>query len=343
VALAANLIDLAIGGDQGGSIRIPSAWCGVVGLKPTHGLVPYTGVLGLEPSIDHVGPMARTVEDVALMLECIAGPDGYDPRQLNVTKPEKYTETMTKGVDGLRIGILREGFGDEEAESDVEESVRKAIRVLEKAGAITQEISVPEHTKCGSLFATISFLGVDFGLRSYGGVLLQGYYDTHLTEVLGRYMKSEARLLPAPIKMSLLLSAHLGYKAVRYYGKAHNIRRLYIRAYDKALTNVDCIIMPTVPIKAPRYAEPKNDEEALHRSVARKSIRVVTRNTIPISITGHPALSVPCALSNGLPVGMMLVGRYFSEALLFRVAYAFEQAVAWDKFLLCDKGEEAKR
>ena len=121
-AVSAGYVDLGFGGDQGGSVRVPAAWCGIVGLTATHSLIPHTGVFGLDPSVDFVGPMARTVEDVATLLQCVAGPDGYDPRQVNLPPQlPNYTEALNKGVDGLKIGILSEGFGRESSEPDVEQ------------------------------------------------------------------------------------------------------------------------------------------------------------------------------------------------------------------------------
>src|SRR5262245_55773236 len=145
-AVAGGMVDIAMGGDQGGSIRLPAAWCGIVGLMPTHGLVPHTGVFGLEPTIDYVGPMARSVDDVARVLECLAGPDGFDGRQARVPAAlPRYTEALSRGVKGLRIGILTEGFGVTGGERDVDDAVMTAIGVLERAGAVVEKVSVPLH------------------------------------------------------------------------------------------------------------------------------------------------------------------------------------------------------
>src|SRR5213078_1563176 len=143
--VAAGEVDMAIGGDQGGSIRIPSSWCGIYGLKPTYGLVPYTGIFPIELTLDHTGPMAMTVADCALMLEVIAGPDGLDPRQIDVaTQP--YTQVLEGGADGLRVGLLSEGFGiPDVSEPDVDAAVRAAADALAGAGGELEEVSVTMH------------------------------------------------------------------------------------------------------------------------------------------------------------------------------------------------------
>lgn len=329
-AVASGAVDLALGGDQGGSIRIPAAWCGVVGLKPTHGLVPHTGVVGVEPSIDYVGPMGRTVRDVALMLECIAGPDGYDSRQTQAPRSGLYLEEMTKGISELRIGILREGFGDDRAEPDVESAVLEAIDALKEAGATTQDISVPEHLKFGKLSAAFGMIGRYLFFHLCGGAFLEGFYDTHFTGAIGEFLKTRADQLHSRVKLCLLLGAHLEHKALVYYGRAQNVRRTYRKAYDEAFRRVDCLIMPTVPIKAPRSTSSKNEDESLRQGLGYRVAGLEGRNTVAFNSTGHPALSIPCALSQGLPVGMMLVGPHFSDGLLLRIAHSFSQSVDWD-------------
>ena len=139
---------MAFGGDQGGSVRLPAAWSGTVGLMPTHGLVPHTGVFGLDPTIDYVGPLARTVEDIALVLECVAGADGYDPRQaaLPVQLPS-YTQALAQDIEGVRVGILSEGFGFPGSEPEVDQTVLDALTTLEQAGAQLERVSIPLHDK----------------------------------------------------------------------------------------------------------------------------------------------------------------------------------------------------
>lgn len=324
--IASGALDLAIGGDQGGSIRIPAAWCGVVGLKSTFGMVPFTGAVGIEPSLDNIGPMGQTVKDVAVALECIAGPDGYDSRQVNIPSGLRFTEGIAKGVKGIRIGILREGFGGDGAEPDVDEAVLGAVDVLQRAGAEIHGIKVPVHLACTSLIPALSIVGIDLLTQTFGGALLQGYCDTHLAEAFGRFLKKRPNSLPPAIKLCIFFSAYQRRKVINYYGRAQNVRGFFRRAYDEAFRKVDCLVMPTVPVKAPRYIAPEDDEDMLRRALLRTRLRLFTRNTAPFNVTGHPALSVPCGLSQGLPIGMMLVGPHLSDGMLLRIAHAYEQS-----------------
>ena len=182
-ALYYDWIDITIGTDQGGSIRIPASWSGTAGIKPTYTLVPYTGVMSIDPSLDHVGPMARSVRDVALMLEVIAGKDPLDPRQQEVPV-EHYTESLDKGVRGLRLGILREGFNHPGAESDVNDTVRAGVARLEKLGAIVEEVSIPGHRDAADLLFAI----VPEGMMRLADSALQ---STHFN---GRYNPEPGRL-----------------------------------------------------------------------------------------------------------------------------------------------------
>jgi amidase len=330
-AAAAGDVDIAIGGDQGGSIRIPSAWCGVVGLKPTWGLVPHTGVIGLEPTFDHIGPMARTVMDVASALECIAGPDSYDPRQRDVpTEVPRYTERLSQGVRGVRVGVLREGFG---SESPVAAVVRTAIDKLAGMGASVENVSIPRHRESGlvgfAAFAagiTRSVLGTNLG-----GADAKTFYPTDLVAYVGRLKQSGLWELPAYVKLLLIVDA---FADRRYHGtlaaKANNARRPITTMYDDAFRQVDVLAMPTILVTAPRYEEPATYREAYEQTVRASQRQRRTEpvghspNTAVFDFTGHPALSVPCGLVDGMPVGLQVVGSFFGEARLLQVAAAIE-------------------
>lgn len=334
VAVGANAVDMAVGGDQGGSIRIPASWCGIVGLKPTHALVPHTGVIGVDPCIDFVGPMTKTVEDAALLLEVMAGQDVYDSRQLGMPPIPSYTDGLDKGIAGMRVGILKEGFGDPDAEADVEGAVREAAYSLRKLGAKVEEVSIPAHKTAYKLMVPFLMLANGFALRHAGSINVTGYYDTHFMAAFTAYVKGRPEMIPQRIKQWLLLGGVMGDKALLYYGKAHNVRRLLQREYEAAFNDVDMVVFPTCPVKAPKYTPPKDYEEALQRTLIRKHIRSVATNTAPLDVTGHPALTVPCAMSNGLPIGLCFVGPLFSDDRLLRAAYAYEHSVDWDKFMI---------
>lgn len=335
-AVAAGYVDLAFGGDQGGSIRIPAAWCGAVGLMATYGLIPHTGVLGVDPAVDYVGPLARRVEDIATVLEVVAGSDGYDPRQIDLPKQlPRYTQALTAGADKLRIGVLSEGFGSQGSEPDVERAVLDALGVLERAGAVLENVSVALHEKAA--LAMLPFY-IEGGKRlfdtNFGGAFTRTYYPTSLIVTFGRFKKSHGHELPLNLKLYLIVAAYLErFYYGRLYAKAHNVRPILAKQYNDAFARVDVLAMPTVPIKAPIYEEPRNEEEianlVLYGGRPSASLKIVTQNCRPFNLTGHPAMSIPCGKSNGLPIGLMLVAPHFREDLLLRAAYAYQQSVDW--------------
>ena len=197
-AVAGGHVDIAFGGDQGGSVRIPAAWCGCLGLMATHGLIPHTGVFGLEPTIDFVGPMTRTVEDLAEVLACVAGRDGYDPRQADVPPAlPDYVGALGRGVTGLRIGVLTEGFGVEGGELEVDETVREALAVLEKAGASLHPVSVPAHIDASLAVLPLYFEGAKLGYdTNLGGAFAKSFYPASLMATFGRAKRSHSHELP---------------------------------------------------------------------------------------------------------------------------------------------------
>jgi amidase len=319
-ALYYDDIDMTVGGDQGGSIRIPSSWCGVVGLKPTHGLVPYTGCVGIDPTFDHAGPMGRNVADVALLLEAIAGKDPMDPRQGEV-KVEPYTQALGRKLDGMRIGLLREGFGLPGSEPDVDIAVRRATEVIRELGARVEEVSVPAHRAAEGITWGLIAEGASALLHANGvGYHFNGYYDGGLASALGRFRKTQGDDLPPTLKLVLTVGSYLNSRYHgRLYAKAQNLRASIRRQYDEVLTRVDALAMPTTPIKALRYQPNLGPRQLIERGWS------MLGNTAVFDMTGHPSLSVPCALSASLPVGLMLTGRHFDEMTLFRIADAFER------------------
>lgn len=324
--VAAGEVDMAIGGDQGGSIRIPASWCGVYGLKPTHGLVPYTGAFPIETTLDHLGPMARSTADVALLLEVIAGEDGFDPRQYRVT-PSPYTSALTGDIRGLRIGILAEGFELPNSEADVDQTVISAAARFAALGAEVSTISIPMHLDGIHIWNAISIEGAT-GLMLKGngmGTNWKGYYTTGLMDVFARGWKTRPDDLSETAKLVLLTGEymHTRYHG-RFYAKAQNLALKLKAAYDAALEEVDLLLMPTLPMKAtPIPAPDASREEYIIRALE------MLANTSPFDVTGHPALSLPCAMSQGLPVGMMLVAKSFDESTLLRASHALEQSYDW--------------
>jgi amidase len=338
-AVAGGYVDIALGGDQGGSIRIPSAWCGCVGLKATHGLISHSGVFGLEPSLDYVGPMTRTIEDLAAVLQCVAGRDGYDPRQaaLPVTLPD-YLSALGQGLEGLTIGVLAEGFGVPGAEADVESTVREALATLEKSGARLSNVSVPAH-RTASLAIMPLFLegGRYLYDTNFGSCFGTQFYPASFMATFGRAKRSHSHELPLNFKLMLLASsyAHDNYYG-RLYAKAQNARPAIVARYIEAFRDVDVLAMPTVPIKSHPYRTPADFVEAIERTLfggkLGEDLGVLIANSAPFNYTGFPALSLPCGKSEGLPVGLQLVAPHFREDVLIRVAHALQRAVDWDSF-----------
>ena len=328
--VASGEIEMAIGGDQGGSVRMPAAYCGCYGMKATHGLVPYTGVMPIEATIDHAGPMTATVADNALLLEVIAGTDGLDPRQYN-PQVEKYNFTggLGRGVSGMRIGLLTEGFGWPVSEPDVDAKVREAAERLHRAGAIVEPISIPMHLDGGAIWTPIALEGLVAQMMHGNGMGFnwKGLYTTSLLDAHANW-RARADELSRTLKISMLAGEYfIKHHRGHFYAKAQNLARLLRKTYDDALARCDLLLMPTLPMKATPLP-PSNAPLALWCQRAFEMLP----NTCPFDVTGHPAMSVPCGMSDGLPVGMMLVGKHFSEATIYRAAHAFEQLGDWRNF-----------
>ena len=324
-ALYYDDIDMTIGGDQGGSIRIPASFCGIVGHKPTHGLVPYTNIVGIDATFDHVGPMTKTVADAALLLEVMAGKDPLDPRQGEVPV-QAYTEHLGLGIEGLRIGVLQEGFGLPESEPDVDAGVQKAIGVMGELGAHRGDVSIPFHSQAGGIVWGLISGGATALLQSNGmGHHWFGQYNTSLAEAINRGRRAQGNDLPPTVKLVMLLGSYMNEnQGGRMYGRAQNIRRDLGQAYDDALENYDVLVMPTTPMKAHR-----NDANADPGAMLSHGWDMLA-NTGPFDMTGHPAISIPCGKYDGLPIGMMIVGKRFDDATVLRVAHAFEQHTNWE-------------
>ncbi len=318
-------VDMAIGGDQGGSIRIPAAFSGCYGMKPTHGLVPYTGVMPIEITIDHTGPMTGNVADNALMLEVLAGEDGLDPRQY-APQTATYTEALGVGVSGMKIGVVSEGFGLENSEADVDASVKKAADTLRGLGATVEDVSVPMHAAGAAIWTPIALEGLtELMMKGNGlGTNWRGLYVTSLLDAHSAWWH-RADELSESLKISMLIG-HYFTKHYRghYYAKSQNLSRKLRAAYDDALSRYDLLLMPTLPVKA----TPLPPADAPLELYIQRAFEMIP-NTAPMDATGHPAMSVPCGMEDGLPIGMMLIGKHFDELTIYRAAHAFEQAGDW--------------
>jgi amidase len=324
--VAAGEVDLAIGGDQGGSIRIPAAYCGIYGMKASHGLVPYTGVMPIELTIDHTGPMTANVTDNALMLEVLAGPDGLDPRQHAGQTAKPYSELMKAGVEGLRIGIVAEGFGWPNSMPALDAKVRDAAAGLKMLGAEVGEVSIPMHRIGAAIWLAVAAEGATQQMMKDNGhgYNWRGLYVTSMVDWHAGW-KTRADELSEPLKITMILGEYFNkhYRG-HFYAKGQNLTRQLTQAYDDAFKDFDLLLMPTLPITATPLPKPG----ALVEEQIARALEMLA-NTCPFDSTGHPAMSVPCGLVDGLPVGMMLVGRRYAEDTIYRAAYAFEQSGDW--------------
>jgi amidase len=322
--VAAGEVDIALGGDQGGSVRIPSAFCGTVGHKPTYGLVPYTGAFPIELTIDHLGPITSTVSDAARMLSVIAGyDDGRDPRQPVGVTTSDYDRDSDGPVEGLRVGVVTEGFGHEElSDPEVDAAVRATAQRLTEAGMVVEEVSIPWHLHGAAIWNVVATDGATAQMidgNAYG-YNFNGWYDPELMAHYGRQRREMADHLSVTTKLVALGGGYsLTDNHGRYYAMAQNLVPLLREAYDDALDRYDVLVMPTLPITATPLVDEDDD---LATSIGRALEMIV--NTCPTDCTGHPATSVPAGMVRGLPAGMMIIGRHFEDATCLKVAKAVE-------------------
>lgn len=331
VAVVTGDVDVALGTDQAGSVRIPAALCGCVGLKPTHGLVPYTGILAGGYTFDHVGPLARTVRDCAVTLDTIAGPDPGDPRQGQVEPADHAEAVADADPEGIALAVVEEGFGLETSDDRVDETVRDALDRFAAAGASLDGVSVPWHLDGPVVWRAVAN-GEQVALANGEGVgrSTGGYYDAEFAEAYGRARRVHGDDSPPNRKLSLVLAQYLFDEYLgRHHAKAQNLRPDLRAAYDDALADADVLAMPTVPITAHECRD-----LTLREWFDRPS---TIWNTAPFDVTGHPAISVPAGTVDGLPVGLMLVGERGADEEVLRVAAAYEQAVGWEDLRLDDR------
>ena len=300
-AAAAGQCTITTGSDTGGSIRIPAALCGIVGLKPTYGLVSRYGLTPLSWSLDHPGPMVRTVEDAALSMNAIAGYDPNDVASARVEIPD-YTTALTGDVRGLRIGVVKEYF-EAPLDPEVDRSVRDAIGVLESMGAVVTEVSFPMFNDS----------------QAISGAILMSEAAAYHRDLLA----SDGEKLYPPVRVRL--EAGLFVSAADYL-RAQQARSLFDRQARELLEHVDLLAGPTEPVTAPLLLAER--VQAGEREVG--TTGALTQYTRPYNLTGFPAISVPCGFSEaGLPMALQLAGRPFDELTVLRAAHAYEQATEW--------------
>ncbi len=309
---------VSLGSDTGGSIRLPASFCGIVGLKPTYGKVSRYGLMAFASSLDQIGPMGRSVEDVAALLEVICGYDKMDSTSINLEVP-KYTQALGKDIKGTKIGIIKELMG-EGVQPEVQESISNALKEYEKMGAEIIEISIPHVKYTIGTYYIIATAEASSNLARYDGVRY-GYRHKDAKSLIEMYMKTRAEGFGDEVKRRIMLGTYAlssGYYDA-YYKKAQQIRTLIKQDFDKAFEKVDFMISPTCPTTAFEL----NSKTADPLSMYLMDICTITAN-----MAGVPAMSLPCGFDKqNMPIGLQIVGPVLSEEKMLNLAYNFEQAV----------------
>lgn len=314
-SVAADEAVYTLGSDTGGSIRQPAAFCGVVGLKPTYGLVSRYGLISYASSLDQIGPVTKTVADNALVLNAIAGHDAKDSTSVSFDKPD-YTKFLTNDIKGLRIGVPKEYFG-QGMDPNVEKVIREALRTFEGLGAIVEECSLPNTEYAMPAYYLIAPAEASSNLARYDGVRY-GHRAENVDDVISLFSKTRAEGFGSEVKARIMLGTYAlsaGYYDA-YYVKAQKVRTLIKQDFDRAFGQFDVLLSPTAPTPAFRIGEKSGDPMTMYLSDV---------CTVPINLAGIPALSIPAGFVDGLPVGMQLMGKAFDEGTLYRVAHTFEQ------------------
>ncbi len=326
-AVRAGAVDLSLGVDQGGSGRIPAAFCGVVAAKATHGLVPSWGITHIDHTIDFVTPLARTVEGAALLLEVIAGGDWRDAQWVRTDpQPGEYVTARDEGVAGLRVGVVRDSADPDVCDEAVLANLAAAADALREQGADVGEVSIPLWTEGLAMF--LPYIGHLFAdtWRSEGqGTGHLGAYDVDAMEAYARARRDEGRLLPPQVKAWIVADRHVHERwAGVPYARLHNARLALRRNVSLALEHCDVLLTPTLPMTAPKLLT----GEASFAEVSGRTAARLCFNTAPLNLTGHPALSVPSGVDgDGLPTAAQIVAAYFDERTLFRAAFALERVL----------------
>ena len=322
-AVVAGDVDVAIGTDAGGSIRRPAAWCGCVGLKPTFGLVPYTGIVSQAYTLDHAGPMARTVLDCARTLEVIAGQDGLDTRQ-SALEPAAYVAAATRpSPDDVSVAVIDEGFGQHPVRSAVDERVRDALAAFEAAGAVVSSRSVPRHDDGEAIWTAINLEELIVQSRHEGerGSTTE-FIDPEWHAAYAAARRERAAELPPTLKLALVTGEYVSrvYEG-RFYVEARRLCQQLAAAYDSALADADVLALPTIPTLPHEIRDDLSEADLIERALG------FLRNRAPFNATGHPVISIPAGTVDGFPIGVSFVGRRGDDETVLHAAAAFEATV----------------
>ena len=312
----------ALGSDTGGSIRQPAALCGVVGMKPTYGLVSRYGLVAFASSLDQIGPITRDVTDSAMLLTAISGHDPKDSTSIPVPKQD-FTKALDKGIKGMKIGVPKEYFVDG-IDSEVDQATRKAIEVLQSLGAsVDWEVSLPSTEYALAVYYIIAPSECSANLARYDGVKY-GYSDQCSESMWAELENTRQQGFGPEVKRRIMLGTYslsAGYYDA-YYLKALKVRTLISEEFSEAFKKYDVLVTPTSPTPAFKIGEKTADPLQMYLSDVL---------TIPVNIAGLPGISVQCGFSQGLPVGLQIIGPQMGDATILRVAHAYEQASEWHK------------
>jgi aspartyl-tRNA(Asn)/glutamyl-tRNA(Gln) amidotransferase subunit A len=320
-SVAAGEVLFSLGSDTGGSIRQPASYCGVVGMKPTYGLVSRYGLVAFASSLDQIGPITRTVEDNAYLLQAIAGHDPMDSTSANLDIPD-YASKLSGDVKGLKIAVPKEYLG-EGVSQEVRQSVLDALKVLEKLGAEWEEVSLPHSKYALATYYLLSSSEASANLARFDGVRY-GYRTQDAQNLLDMYKKTRAEGFGEEVKRRIMLGTFAlssGYYDA-YYKKAQKVRHLIKKDFDEIFKDYDVVIGPTAPTPAFRIGEKIDDPLTMYANDIL---------TIPVNLAGVPGISVPCGFAGGLPLGLQIIGNHYDESTVYRVAHAFEQATDYHK------------
>ena len=315
-AVAAGETILAIGTDTGGSIRLPSAFCGIVGIKPTYGRVSRYGLISYASSLDQVGAMGRTVQDCAMLLDVVAGHDKLDSTSTDLNKP-KYIESITNDIKGIKIGLPKEYF-IEGLDPRIKDHIMKAMALLEKNGAIIREISLPHTQYAVSTYYLIATAEASSNLARYDGVKYGFRAQDDVSDTIEMYEATRSQGFGKEVKRRIMLGTYVlsaGYYDA-YYLKAQKVRTLIKEDFTKAFENVDCMIAPVSPCLPFKIGEKMDDPLQMY---------LVDIYTASLNLSGLPGMSIPCGSADGLPIGMQIIGRPFDEQMVFNISYAYEE------------------
>ncbi|GAC91991.1 aspartyl/glutamyl-tRNA amidotransferase subunit A [Anoxybacillus flavithermus NBRC 109594] len=320
-AVAAGEVPFALGSDTGGSIRQPAAFCGVVGLKPTYGRVSRYGLVAFASSLDQIGPITRTVEDNAYVLQAISGLDPMDSTSANVDVPD-YVSALTGDIQGLKIAVPKEYLGEGVSE-EVRQSVLDALKVLEGLGATWEEVSLPHSKYALATYYLLASSEASANLARFDGVRY-GYRTDNAKNLMEMYKQTRSEGFGNEVKRRIMLGTFAlssGYYDA-YYKKAQKVRTLIKQDFENVFEKYDVIIGPTTPTPAFKIGEKTSDPLTMYANDIL---------TIPVNLAGVPGISIPCGFVNGLPVGLQIIGKHFDESTIYRVAHAFEQATDYHK------------